>query len=63
MFKVLWDFHDSKRYPCTQKIRSLAQKLTILWLNNFIGKMLIEGTGVPATVRGFKIDYTTLPSL
>ena len=44
-FKVLWDVHNRKRYPCTQKIRSPGQKLTILGLNNFIGKMLILGTG------------------
>ena len=38
---MLWDSHDLKRYPCTQKIRSLAQKLTYLGLN----KMLILGMG------------------
>jgi len=41
---VLWDIYDSKQYPCTQKISSLAQKLTILGLKNFMGNMLILGT-------------------
>ena len=41
---MFWDFHESKRYPCTQKISSLALKLTILGLKNFLGKMLILGT-------------------
>ena len=43
-FRVFWDFHESKRYPCTQKISSLALKLTILGLKNFMGKILILGT-------------------
>ena len=38
------DFHELKKYPCTQKISSLALKLTILGLKNFMGKMLILGT-------------------
>ena len=42
--KILRNFHDSKKYPCTQKISSLAEKLTILGLKNFMGKMLILGT-------------------
>ena len=41
---MFWDFHESKRYPCTQKISFLALKLTILGLKNFMGKMLILGT-------------------
>ena len=41
---MFWDFHESKKYPCTQKISSLALKLTILGLKNFLGKMLILGT-------------------
>ena len=40
----MWDFHDSEKYPCTQKISPLAQKLTILGLKNFMGKMMILGT-------------------
>ena len=40
---MFWDFHESKS-PCTQKISSLAQKLTILGLKTFMGKMLILGT-------------------
>ena len=38
------EFSQIKKYPCTQKISSLAQKLTILGLKNFMGKMLILGT-------------------
>ena len=41
---MFWDFHKSKRYPCTLKIRYLALKLTILGLKNFMGRMLILGT-------------------
>ena len=52
---MFWDFHESKRYPCTQKISSLALKLTILGLKNFMGKMLILGTPFQPLCTGFTI--------
>ena len=42
---MLLYFHESKKISLYTKISSLAQKLTLLGLDNFMGKMLILGRG------------------
>ena len=42
---MLLYFYNSEKYHRTQKISSLAQKLILSGLNNFMGKLLILGWG------------------